>query len=445
MIDNIENAKGDKVVVLHPVIADREYNKENLEKLVREPEDALAEAVGLAMAIDLRVVHKEYVNVKLIRPATLIGQGVMQRMKEVIEAEKATLLFVDCNLSPVQQRNLEKECSVKVIDRTGLILEIFGARAKTSEGKLQVELAALEYQRSRLVRAWTHLERQRNTSSFVGGPGETQKELDRRMIDDRVKKIKQELEHVKHTRDIQRHARKREPFPIIALVGYTNAGKSTLFNYLTKSDVFSKDLLFATLDTTMRGLKMPSGKRAIFSDTVGFISGLPHHLVAAFRSTLEEVQDADVILHVRDVSQRNTEVEKQDVVKILGDLGINAATDNRIIDVLNKIDLIPLEDRTRVVNSSMRKDDVVAVSAITGEGIDELLRTIDVILCRNQTTLSVKVDITDGSAIAWLHKNGNIIDRKDDEEFIDFKLAMDHENVERFKSNFNYKIVLEDE
>lgn len=385
----------------------------------RSPEARLEEAVGLALAIDLDVVYRGLVPLSEVKPATYLGSGKVEEIAGIVLAEEVGLVFVDAALSPVQQRNLEKAWATKVVDRTALILEIFGRRARTKEGALQVELAHLTYQRSRLVRSWTHLERQRGGFGFLGGPGETQIEADRRQIGERIIRIEKDLEQVKRTRALHRTSRKRVPYPVVALVGYTNAGKSTLFNRLTRSEVMAQDLLFATLDPTLRSVDLPHGTRIILSDTVGFISELPTQLVAAFRATLEEVIEADVVLHVRDMSHPDTDAQAQDVRDVLTDLGIDVEPGGRMVEVWNKIDLMPQEAREQLSNTAQRidlADRPVLVSALTGEGMDDLLIVIERLITAGRVTLDVTVAAEDGEGLGWLYRHGEVLERRVDPE-----------------------------
>ena len=391
---------------------------------LRSADARLDEAVGLARAIDLTIIGAEVVPVREIKPSTYIGRGVIDRLAPIFKEKEVDVVIMDCALTPVQQRNLEKAWQTKVIDRTALILEIFGERARTKEGVLQVELAHLTYQRSRLVRSWTHLERQRGGAGFLGGPGETQIEIDRRIIDDKIVRIKKELEQVKKTRSLQRRARQKVPYPVVALVGYTNAGKSTLFNKLTKADVFAKDLLFATLDPTLREIRLPSGRRVILSDTVGFISDLPHELVAAFRATLEEVVEADIILHVRDCSHPDTQAQKQDVEAVLKDLGLKEEVDAGLKEVLNKIDLLDDAERQALFQKTKEKDRMWPVSALTGEGLDLLLAHIDETMNAKQRVFRVRVPVEKGKILAKLYERGSVLKRKDTDTYIEIDVVM---------------------
>lgn len=374
------------------------------------PSVRLEEACGLALAINLDVVYKEIINLREIKPAVFLGGGAIERLEKVIAEQEIDLLIIDNSLTPIQQRNLEKKLKTKVIDRTALILEIFGERANTKEGTLQVELAHLSYQRSRLVRSWTHLERQRGGAGFLGGPGETQIELDRRIIDDKITKIKKELEKVKKTRTLQRHARQKIPYPVVALVGYTNAGKSSWFNALTQANVFAKDLLFATLDPTMRRVKLPSGREVILSDTVGFISDLPHELIMAFRATLEEVLEADIIVHVRDIANADTQEQKKDVLDVLANLGLKDIREkDNYIELLNKADLLDNETKQRIQEHIKKRNNKVMTSAITGEGKETFLQLIDEKLSAGNLQKSITISAASGDILAWLHSNARIL------------------------------------
>jgi GTP-binding protein HflX len=419
------------VIVIHPVLPNDFQNRQT----GRTPDVQLEEAAGLAAAISLDVLATHIAKVYKITASFLIGEGARDTIKQMIGELSPELVIMNATLSPVQQRNLEKEWAVKVIDRTGLILEIFGARAQTKEGKMQVELAALSYQRSRLVKSWSHLERQRGATVSTGGPGETQLELDRRMIDDKIIILKDQLEQVRKNRDLQRKSRDRVPFPIVAIVGYTNAGKSTLFNVLTGADVFAENLLFATLDPTMRRMKLAGGRDVILSDTVGFISDLPTHLVAAFRATLEQVQYADVILHVRDISSPDTEAQRKDVIGILKDLNIDYDTDKRIVEVLNKVDQLPADSDTSWRHAELHGRQIL-ISALRGDGLDTLKNAIETALSQTQTLHQIVLKAEDGKALAWLHRHGSVINRIDDGEKITLDVSMDDGEFQKFSSQF---------
>jgi GTP-binding protein HflX len=393
----------------------------------------LDEARGLAAAINLHVLHAETVTIAKPNPATYIGAGTVLRLADFIKEAGVELVVVDGHLSPGQQRNLEKAWNAKVIDRTGLILEIFGERARTREGQLQVELAHLSYQKSRLVRSWTHLERQRGGFGFLGGPGETQIEIDRRLIGERITRLKKEIETVTRTRGLHRDARKRIPYPIVALVGYTNAGKSTLFNTLTKSDVVAMDQLFATLDPTMRQLRLPSGRTVILSDTVGFVSDLPHELVAAFRATLEEVLEADVIVHVRDIAHPESEAQKRDVEDVLLQLGVEADGERPVIEALNKVDILSEEESRAVTAAAARNPAEVALSALTGEGVARLLDIVDQSLSQRRKALTVTLPLEDGETIAWLYRRGEVLKRNDGETEARFSVLLDAADTARLE------------
>ncbi|RJF78759.1 GTPase HflX [Rhodopseudomonas palustris] len=404
-----------RVIVVGPYLRVRKGDADAIEhRAVRDNDARLDEAAGLARAIDLDVAEAVLTPISQIRPATYLGKGKVEEIVGIIAAHHADLVVMDCALSPIQQRNLEKAWNTKVLDRTGLILEIFGRRAKTKEGSLQVELAHLNYQRSRLVRSWTHLERQRGGFGFMGGPGETQIEADRRLIGDRISRLENELKKVQATRRLHRAGRQRVPYRVVALVGYTNAGKSTLFNRLTRADVQAADMLFATLDPTLRALSLPHGGKAMLSDTVGFISNLPTQLVAAFRATLEEVLEADLILHVRDISHEDAEAQERDVDTVLRQLGVDASS-GRVLEVWNKIDRFEPEQREELANVAARRDPehpVFLVSAVSGEGVDPLLLAIEQRLAATRTVLDLTIDAADGAGVSWLHRNAEVLSKE---------------------------------
>ncbi len=397
---------------------------------VRAPTARLEEAVGLAQALDMTVVEALVITLRATTPATLFGKGRVAEIAEACEAQAINVVVVDGALTPIQQRNLERAWAVKVIDRTGLILEIFGRRARTKEGRLQVELARLDYERSRLVRTWTHLERQRGGFGFLGGPGETQIEADRRLLVDKIVKLKRELADVRRTRTLQRKARGRVPYPIIALVGYTNAGKSTLFNRLTQAQVLAKDMLFATLDPTLRQVALAGGRPAIMSDTVGFISDLPHELVEAFRATLEEVAEADIILHVRDLASPDFEAQRQDVEKVLATMGLTQS-ELRLVEVWNKIDLLPTDAARDALELAQGRNAIV-VSAVSGQGLAGLLQTLGEMV-DDAPEIMFNLAPTDGEALAWLYRHGRVTARQTDDDILRVTARLDAQALGRFE------------
>ena len=410
--------------VLHPDIRN--------DRSRRNADDALQEAVALASALpDLEVVGSETVGLQKIRPGLLFGSGKIHELGESFAENEVDLVLIDGPVTPVQQRNLEKAWGVKILDRTGLILEIFSDRAQTREGVLQVEMAALSYQRTRLVRAWTHLERQRGGLGFVGGPGETQIEADRRAIDEAINRIRRQLAKVVKTRDLHRASRKKVPFPVVALVGYTNAGKSTLFNRLTGADVLVRDMLFATLDPTMRGLELPNGQEIILSDTVGFISDLPTQLVAAFRATLEEVLDADLILHVRDISHPNAAGQAENVMTILEQLGV--AKDAPMIDVWNKLDALAPDERQAALEKARRQEHTVAISALSGQGVDALLDAVAAALNTPKSETELVIPFSEGRKRAWLFQEGVVEKETQSEEGFLLKVRWSEKQQEQFR------------
>ena len=426
-----EFARGARALVIYPELPGRASVG---------PEARLAEAEGLALAIGLNVVQKKHFRVRSPRAVTLLGGGQVEEIAQIGRDSEIDLLIVDASLTAIQQRNLEERTGLKTIDRTGLILEIFGERAATAEGRLQVELAHLDYQAGRLVRSWTHLERQRGGFGFLGGPGETQIEADRRMIRDRMARLRRELEEVKRTRSLHRARRKRAPWPVIALVGYTNAGKSTLFNSLTRATVLAEDMLFATLDPTMREISLPGVEKAILSDTVGFVSDLPTQLVAAFRATLEEVISADIIVHVRDISHSETDAQRDDVLQILRDLGVlddeDAANQPRMLEVWNKIDLLDAEKREDLSALVQRNDDVLMISAQTGEGVDAFKAHLSALIAKGNLVQSVRLKASDGAALAWLHARGTINSQIVDEDLVTVEASLSRQLWGQFDKQF---------
>jgi GTP-binding protein HflX len=426
-----EFARGARALVIYPELPGRASVG---------PEARLAEAEGLALAIGLNVVQKKHFRVRSPRAVTLLGGGQVEEIAQIGRDSEIDLLIVDASLTAIQQRNLEERTGLKTIDRTGLILEIFGERAATAEGRLQVELAHLDYQAGRLVRSWTHLERQRGGFGFLGGPGETQIEADRRMIRDRMARLRRELEEVKRTRSLHRARRKRAPWPVIALVGYTNAGKSTLFNSLTRATVLAEDMLFATLDPTMREISLPGVEKAILSDTVGFVSDLPTQLVAAFRATLEEVISADIIVHVRDISHSETDAQRDDVLQVLRDLGVlddeDAANQPRMLEVWNKIDLLDAEKREDLSALVQRNDDVLMISAQTGEGVDAFKAHLSALIAKGNLVQSVRLKASDGAALAWLHARGTINSQIVDEDLVTVEASLSRQLWGQFDKQF---------
>jgi len=416
---------GSRAIVILPHITAKSANA------LRSPEAKLAEAEGLTRAIALVVVHSEVVKLRSVQVSRLLGSGQIERLAGLVAAMEAEVVIIDGPVTPVQQRNLEKLLKAKVIDRTGLILEIFGERASTAEGTLQVELAHLQYQASRLVRSWTHLERQRGGFGFLGGPGESQIEADRRLIRDRIARLRKELEEVRRTRGLHRKQRQKAPWPVVALVGYTNAGKSTLFNRLTGAEVRAEDLLFATLDPTMRAIRLPGHDKVVLSDTVGFVSDLPTQLVAAFRATLEEVMEADLIIHVRDISHPDSDAQAQDVIDVLTSLGLAPGQrETPMITVFNKIDALDAEQRAVVLGQA--GDDAIPVSALTGEGLERLQAAMDLTLRAGARVHRITLPVGDGRRLAWLHSHGEVVGQSGDEDSLTINVRLSDKDKSRF-------------